>query len=97
MIIDVVAERTGRDRAEVREARAGGQSFASLLFVAGQDVDAAIDAIVEAIESNAAAATRAEGAPALPTGEALRDAIEAIMYATGDSEAETVPTPAQET
>ncbi|MCY3784320.1 MAG: hypothetical protein OXG79_11105 [Chloroflexi bacterium] len=90
-IINVVAERTGRDAAEVREARAGGQSFASLLFVAGQDVDAAIDEIVETIESNAAAAERPEGAPALPTGEALREAIEAIMYATDDSEADLTP------
>ncbi len=95
VIIDVVAERTGRDRAEVREARAGGQSFASLLFVAGQDVDAAIDAIVETIQTNAAAAARPEGAPAPPTGEALRAAIEAIMYATDDSEAEITPPTAQ--
>lgn len=94
-IINVVAERTRRDAAEVREARAGGQSFASLLFVAGQDVDAAIDEIVETIESNAAAAERPEGAPALPTGEALREAIEAIMYATDDSEAELTPPAAQ--
>ena len=96
-IVNVVAERTGRDPAEVRDARAGGQSFASLLFVAGQDVDAAIDAIVETIESNAAAATRPEGTPALPTGEALHEAIEAIMYATDDSEAELTPPPAQGT
>ena len=95
VIVDVVAERTGRDRAEVREARAGGQSFASLLFVAGQDVDAAIDAIVETIQTNAAAAARPEGAPAPPTGEALRAAIEAIMYATDDSEAEITPPTAQ--
>ena len=95
VIINVVAERTGRDRAEVREARAGGQSFASLLFVAGQDVDAAIDAIVETIQTNAAAAARPEGAPAPPTGEALRAAIEAIMYATDDSEAEITPPTAQ--
>lgn len=94
-IINVVAERTGRDPAEVRETRAGGQSFASLLFVAGQDVDAAIDAIVETIESNAAAAQRPDGAPAPPTGEPLRDAIEAIMYATDDSEAEVTPPAAQ--
>ena len=93
-IINVVAERTGREPAEVREARAGGQSFASLLFVAGQDVDAAIDAIVETIESNAAAAERPEGAPAPPTGEALREAIETIMYATDDGEAELTPAPA---
>ena len=97
VIINVVAERTGREPAEVREARAGGQSFASLLFVAGQDVDAAIDAIVEAIESNATAATRPEGAPAPPTGEDLRAAIEAIMYATDDSEAEAAPSPPQGT
>ena len=97
-IINVVAERTGRDPTDVREARAGGQSFASLLFVAGQDVDAAIDAIVETIESNAAAAAeRPEGAPAPPTGEALREAIETIMYATDDSEAEGTPAPAQGT
>lgn len=88
VIVNVVAERTGRDPAGVRDARAGGQSFASLLFVAGQDVDAAIDAIVETIESNATVAERPEGAPAPPTGEALREAIEAIMYATDDSEAE---------
>ena len=93
VIINVVAERTGRDPTEVRELRAGGQSFASLLFVAGQDVEAAIDAIVEAIEANAAAAERPEGAPAPPTGEALRDAIETIMYATDDSEAEPAPSP----
>ncbi len=96
-VVNVVAERTGRDPAEVRESRAGGQSFASLLFVAGQDVDAAIDAIVEAIESNATAATRPEGAPAPPTGEDLRAAIEAIMYATDDSEAEAAPSPPQGT
>ena len=96
-IISVVAERTGRDSAEVREARAGGQSFASLLFVAGQDVDAAINAIVETIESNSTAAERPEGAPELPTGEALREAIEAIMYATDDSEAELTPPAAEGT
>lgn len=96
-IINVVAERTGRDLAEVREARAGGQSFASLLFVAGQDVDAAIDAIVETIESNAAAAERPEGAPELPAGEDLRAAIEAIMYATDDSDAELTPPTAEGT
>ncbi len=90
-ITTVVAERTGRDPAEVREARAGGQSFASLLFVAGQDVDAAIDAIVETIQTNAGAAERPEGAPALPVGEALREAVEAIMYATDDSEADLTP------
>lgn len=95
VIVNVVAERTGRDPAEVREARAGGQSFASLLFVAGQDVDAAIDEIVETIESNAAAIERPEGAPELPTGEALREAIEAIMYATDDGEAEFTPPAAQ--
>ena len=95
VIINVVAERTGRDPTEVREARTAGQSFASLLFVAGQDVDAAIDTIVETIESNAAAAERPEGAPAPPTGEALRAAIEAIMYATDDSEAEITPPTAQ--
>ena len=94
-IIIVVAERTGRDPAAVREARAGGQSFASLLFVAGQDVDSAIDAIVEAIEANAAAAERPDGAPAAPIGEALRDAIEAIMYATDDSDVELTPPAAQ--
>ncbi|MCY4113598.1 MAG: hypothetical protein OXG33_06630 [Chloroflexi bacterium] len=97
MIVNVVAERTGRDPSEVREARAGGQSFASLLFVAGHDVDAAIDAIVETIESNTAVAERPEGAPALPTGEALREAIETIMYATDDSEAELTPPAAQGT
>ncbi len=97
VIINVVAERTGRDPAEVREARAGGQSFASLLFVAGQDVDAAIDAIVEAIGSNAAGASRPEGAPVLPTGKALREAIDAIMYATDDSDAEPTPGAAQGT
>ena len=96
-IISVVAERTGRDPAEVREARAGGQSFASLLFVAGQDVDADINAIVETIESNSTAAERPEGAPELPTGEALREAIEAIMYATDDSEAELTPPAAEGT
>ena len=90
-ITDVVAERTGRTLNEVREARAGGQSFASLLFVAGQDVDAAIDAIVETIQTNAGAAERPEGAPALPAGEDLREAVEAIMYATDDSEAELTP------
>jgi len=94
-IINVVAERTGRDAGEVREARAGGQSFASLLFVAGQDLDAAIDAIVETIETNASAAARPEGVPAPPTGEALREAIEAIMYATDDSETELTPTAVQ--
>ena len=91
MIVNVVAERTGLNPAEVREARAGGQSFASLLFVAGQDVEAAIDAIVETIESSAAAIERPEGTPAPPTGEALREAIETIMYATDDSEAEVTP------
>lgn len=95
VIINVVAERTGRDLAEVRDARAGGQSFASLLFVAGQDVDTAIDAIVETIESNAAAAERPEGAPELPSGEDVREAIEAIMYATDASEAELTPPAAQ--
>ena len=95
-IVNVVAERTGRDPAEVREARAGGQSFASLLFVAGQDADAAIDAIVETIESNSATVERPEGAPKLPTGEALREAIEEIMYATDDSEAEITPPAAQQ-
>lgn len=97
VIVNVVAERTGRDPAEVRDARAGGQSFASLLFVAGQDVDAAIDEIVETIESNAAAAERPEGAPVLPTGEDLREAIEAIMYATDDGKAELTPPAAQGT
>ncbi len=97
VVIDIVAERTGRDRAEVRELRAGGQSFASLLFMAGQDLDAAIDAIVEALQTNAAAAARPEGAPTPPTGEGLRAAIEAIMFATDDSEAEPAPSPAQGT
>lgn len=96
-VVNVVAERTGREPAEVRESRAGGQSFASLLFVAGQDVDAAIDAIVEAIEANATAAERPEGAPAPPTGEDLRAAIEAIMYATEDTDAESSPAPAEGT
>ena len=96
-VVNVVAERTGREPAEVRESRAGGQSFASLLFVAGQDVEAAIDAIVEAVESNAAAAERPEGAPAPPTGEDLRAAIEAIMYATEDTDAESSPAPAEGT
>ena len=95
VIVSVVAERTGREPAEVREARAGGQSFASLLFVAGQDVDAAIDEIVETIESNAADIERPEGAPELPAGEDLRAAIEAIMYATDDSEIELTPPAAQ--
>jgi len=96
-IVNVVAERTGSHPAEVGEARAAGQSFASLLFVAGQDVEAAIDEIVETIETNAAAIERPEGVPELPTGEALREAIEAIMYATDDSEAELTPPPAQGT
>ena len=95
VIVDIVAERTGRDGAEVRELRAGGQSFASLLFMAGQDLDAAIDAIVEALQTNAAAAARPEGAPTPPSGEGLRAAIEAIMFATDDSEAEPAPSPAQ--
>ena len=63
VVVDIVAERTGRDAVEVRELRAGGQSFASLLFMAGQDLDAAIDAIVEALQTNAAAAARPQGAP----------------------------------
>ena len=88
VVVDIVAERTGRDAAEVHELRAGGQSFASLLFVAGQDLDAAVDAIVEALQTNAAAAARPEGAPTPPTGEGLRAAIEAIMYATDDSGSE---------
>ena len=87
VVVNIVAERTGRDGAEVRELRAGGQSFASLLFMAGQDLDAAIDAIMSELQSNAAAA-RPEGAPTPPSGEALRDAIEAIMYATDDSGSE---------
>lgn len=95
VIVNVVAERTGRDPAAIREARAGGQSFASLLFVAGQDVDAAIEEIVETIESNAATAARPDGSPAPPTGEDLREAIEAIMYATDDSESELTPPAAQ--
>ena len=88
VVVEIVAERTGRDAAEVRELRAGGQSFASLLFMAGQDLDAAIDAIVEALQTNAAAAARPEGAPTPPSGEGLRDAIEAIMFATDDSGSE---------
>ena len=89
VIINVVAERTGRDRAEVREARAGGQSFASLLFMAGQDLDTAIDAIVETLQTNvAAAAARPQGAPTPPSGEGLRAAIEAIMFATDNSGSE---------
>ena len=95
VVVEIVAERTGRDAAEVRELRAGGQSFASLLFMAGQDLDAAIDAIVEALQTNAAAAARPEGAPTPPSGEGLRAAIEAIMFATDDSEAEPAPSPAQ--
>ena len=95
VVVDIVAERTGRDAAEVRELRAGGQSFASLLFMAGQDLDAAIDAIVETLQTNAAAAARPEGAPTPPSGEGLRAAIEAIMFATDDSEAEPAPSPAQ--
>ena len=95
VVVDIVAERTGRDAAEVHELRAGGQSFASLLFVAGQDLDAAIDAIVEALQTNAAAAARPEGAPTPPTGEGLRAAIEAIMYATDDSEADPAPSQTQ--
>ena len=95
VVVDIVAERTGRDAAQVREVRAGGQSFASLLFIAGQDLDAAIDAIVEALQTNAAAAARPEGAPTPPSGEGLRAAIEAIMFATDDSEAEPAPSPAQ--
>ena len=51
VVVDIVAERTGRDAAQVREVRAGGQSFASLLFIAGQDLDAAIDAIVETLQA----------------------------------------------
>ncbi len=52
-------------------------------------MDAAIDAIVEAVESNAAAATRGRRrGPPPPTGEDLRTAIEAMMYATDDSDAE---------
>ena len=97
VVVDIVAERTGRDRAEVRELRAGGQSFASLLFMAGQDLDAAIDAIVEALQTNAAAAARPESAPTPPTGEGLRAAIEAIMFATDDSEAEPAPSAGQGT
>ena len=96
VVVDIVAERTGRDAAEVHELRAGGQSFASLLFVAGQDLDAAIDAIVSELQTNAAAAARPKGAPTPPTGEGLRDAVEAIMYATDDSEAEFAPSPTQE-
>ena len=88
VVVDIVAERTGRDAAEVRELRAGGQSFASLLFMAGQDLDAAIDAIVEALQTNAAAAARPQGAPTPPSGEGLRAAIEAIMFATDDSGSE---------
>ena len=95
VVVDIVAERTGRDAAEVRELRAGGQSFASLLFIAGQDLDAAIDAIVETLQTNAAAAARPEGAPTPPTGEGLRAAIEAIMYATDDSEADPAPSQTQ--
>ena len=95
VVVEIVAERTGRDAAEVRELRAGGQSFASLLFMAGQDLDAPIDAIVEALQTNAAAAARPEGAPTPPSGEGLRAAIEAIMFATDDSEAEPAPSPAQ--
>ena len=96
VVVDIVAERTGRDRAEVRELRAGGQSFASLLFMAGQDLDAAIDAIVETLQTNAAAAAHREGAPTPLSGEGLRAAIEAIMFATDNSEAEPVPSPTQE-
>ena len=96
VVVDIVAERTGRDAVEVRELRAGGQSFASLLFMAGQDLDAAIDAIVEALQTNAAAAARPQGAPTPPSGEGLRAAIEAIMFATDDSEAEPAPSPTQE-
>ena len=97
VVVDIVAERTGRDGAEVRQLRAGGQSFASLLFMAGQDLDAAIDVIVETIKSNAAAAERPEGAPVPPTGEDLRAATEAIMYATDDSEAAPTSPAAQGT
>ena len=93
VVVDIVAERTGRDAAELRELRAGGQSFASLLFIAGQDLDAAIDAIVETLQTNAAAAARPQGAPTPPTSEDLRAAIEAIMFATDDSEAESEPSP----
>ena len=88
VVVDIVAERTGRDAVEVRELRAGGQSFASLLFMAGQDLDAAIDAIVEALQTNAAAAARPQGAPTPPSGEGLRAAIEAIMFATDNSGSE---------
>ena len=95
VVVDIVAERTGRDAVAVRELRTGGQSFASLLFMAGQDLDAAIDAIVSELQTNAAAAARPEGAPTPPTGEGLRDAVEAIMFATDDSQAEPVPTAAQ--
>ena len=96
VVVNIVAERTGRDASKVRELRAGGQSFASLLFMAGQDLDAAIDAIVETLQTNAAAAARREGAPTPPSGEALRTAIEAIMFATDDSEAVSAPSPTQE-
>ncbi len=96
VVVNIVAERTGRDAAELRELRAGGQSFASVLFMAGQDLDAAIDAIVSELQSNAAAAARPESAPTPPTGEGLRAAIEAIMFATDDSEAEPAPSPTQE-
>ena len=96
VVVGIVAERTGRNAAEVRELRTGGQSLASLLFMAGQDLDAAIDAIVETLQTNAAAAARPEGAPTPTSGEGLRAAIEAIMFATDDSEAEPAPSPTQE-
>ena len=95
VVVGIVAERTGRDAVEVRELRTGGQSFASLLFMAGQDLDAAIDAIVEGLQTNAAAAARPQGAPTPPSGEGLRAAIEAIMFATDDSGSEPAPSPAQ--
>ena len=88
VVVGIVAERTGRNAAEVRELRTGGQSLASLLFMAGQDLDAAIDAIVETLQTNAAAAARPEGAPTPTSGEGLRAAIEAIMFATDDSGSE---------
>ncbi len=85
VIVDIVGEQTGREPEEVQELRAEGRSYSSMLFGAGLDLDTVVDEIVVALEAQFAEAERPEGAPESPTGDELREAVEAIMTATDEA------------